>query len=140
MSSKLLGLFELLNRYLTKATEQIVLMASDEHIEKFVWNSSGADEKDDIEKVVAENDEDGLSDEEGDARRIFSFEVSQSEDVEKRITVRDGFTVCNQLLCICGLSVLTPCSGQASSNQVQSTATYLYQYETRSIRHAPCYR
>jgi hypothetical protein len=69
-------------------------MVSDEHLDKFVWNKSRLGAKSDMEKAEAEGEErDEQSDDEGDATRIFSFEVSQLEGVEKKITVRDGFSV-----------------------------------------------
>lgn len=77
---------------MTKATEQVLLMVSDEHLNKFAWTQDRAEAGAALERAEAEDK--GESDDEGDMKRIFSFEVSQSEEVDdKRITVRDGFTV-----------------------------------------------
>jgi hypothetical protein len=68
--------------YLTKLCDQVLCLISQEHAEKLVWKTS-------TDQDMADDDE--------DAERMFSFEVSKTNEQEESVNWRAGFEVSAQL-------------------------------------------
>ncbi len=66
--------------YLTKITDQVIALISDEHSRKLVW----LDDKDD--DAIINMDEDGYD-------RMFTYEVSKTNEREENITMEKGVEV-----------------------------------------------
>jgi hypothetical protein len=64
--------------YLTKLCDQVLCLISPEHADKLVWQTS--------------SDQDASEDDE-DSDRLFSFEVSKTNEQEESVTWRVGFEV-----------------------------------------------
>lgn len=70
----------LLPRYLTKITDQVICLISDEHGDKLVWSE----------------DKEGASVgtfDEVEFDRMYTFEVSKTNEQEETVTVLEGFSV-----------------------------------------------
>jgi hypothetical protein len=67
-------------RYLTKISDQIIVLLDQEHASEMQWKDSRADDDDDD----SSDDDDG---------RLFSFEVSKSVEQEESVGTRPGFEV-----------------------------------------------
>lgn len=74
-------------RYLTQLSDQIVSLVSTEQAKSFVWDSSIRNVE--TQAVREGEDDDGDDDDE----RMFSFEVSKSEEQEENVTASEGFQV-----------------------------------------------
>ena len=72
--------YSLSSRYLTKISDQVICLLADKHSDAIVW-------RDDIE--VEDEDED----DEDDGDRMFTFEVSKTNEQEEGVTSKTGFTV-----------------------------------------------
>jgi len=68
-------------RYLTKITDQLVCFLSPKQEKAIVWND------DSVTEVME------IDDEQSD--RLFTFEVSKTNEQEEGVTVRPGFSVCH---------------------------------------------
>lgn len=68
-----------LRRYLTKVTDQVVALISEEHVNTLVW-------RDEAEDGVVEDSED-------DSDRLFSFQVAKTNEQEENVVMRPGFKV-----------------------------------------------
>ncbi len=66
-------------RYLTKIADQVVCLLSDDHAQAIVWRNEVEPEDEDMD----DDDDD----------RLFTFEVSKTNEQEEGITSRPGFTV-----------------------------------------------
>ncbi|TDL23181.1 hypothetical protein BD410DRAFT_839090 [Rickenella mellea] len=66
-------------RYLTQTTDQVIALVSDEHCKKLVW----ADEQDSIVSPL----------EEDDSERLFTFEVSKTNEQEEDVKFYPGFII-----------------------------------------------
>ncbi|RPD81278.1 hypothetical protein L226DRAFT_549908 [Lentinus tigrinus ALCF2SS1-7] len=66
-------------RYLTKITDQVVCLLSDEHAQTIVWRDEVQSEDEDMD----DDDDD----------RLFAFEVSKTNEQEEGITSRPAFTL-----------------------------------------------
>lgn len=77
-------------RYLTKITDQIAVLISDEYSRKLVL----VDEVDDSSSTV---DMSGGFDE-AESDRMFTFEVSKAHEQEENVELREGFAVKTPLL------------------------------------------
>ena len=75
------------NRYLTKITDQLVVLVSPTQANAFVWNTS-AQNKDRLTDQAVDDEED-----EEDDLRMRSFEVSKSLEQEEDAIASDGFKV-----------------------------------------------
>ena len=67
-------------RYLTKISDQVVCLMSDEHASSIIWKGNDADESD-----VVFDDE--------DTDRMFDFEVTKTNEQEENVKSRAGFEV-----------------------------------------------
>ncbi|EJF62764.1 hypothetical protein DICSQDRAFT_57253 [Dichomitus squalens LYAD-421 SS1] len=67
-------------RYLNKICDQVICFMSDEHANAIIWRGDDPD-----------SDQESLDDE--DADRLFTFEVSKTNEQEEGVTVRPGFEV-----------------------------------------------
>ncbi|KIJ61761.1 hypothetical protein HYDPIDRAFT_115585 [Hydnomerulius pinastri MD-312] len=65
-------------RYLTKICDQVTALISEEHAKSIVWSEPDNDDE------LAESDED-------DTDRLFTFEVSKTNEQEEGVSVRPGF-------------------------------------------------
>jgi hypothetical protein len=68
--------------YLTKLCDQVLCLISQEHADKLVWKTS-------TDQDIADDDE--------DTERLFSFEVSKTNEQEESVSWRAGFEVSAQL-------------------------------------------
>lgn len=68
-------------RYLTKLTDQIVCLISDEDERDVVW-------PEDVEDTETEHDDD-----DEDSDRLFAFEVFKTNEQEENVVARTGFSV-----------------------------------------------
>lgn len=66
-------------RYLTKITDQVVCLISDEHARAIVWNDA-----EDLPPVDTWEE---------DSDRLYTFEVLKTNEQEENVTARPGFTV-----------------------------------------------
>lgn len=91
------------HRYLTKMCDQVVSLISSEHAQTILWNEEEDSEDEDILEV--DHDE---------SDRMFTFEVSQTNEQEETVAVRKGFKVSSSLLCdwVDGTDVWGPTSGR----------------------------
>ena len=69
------------NRYLTKITDQLVVLVSKEQGSKLVWM-----DKQDVDES------DPFADDDSD--RLVSFEVKKASEQEENVQLKDGFAVC----------------------------------------------
>ncbi|KAJ3555967.1 hypothetical protein NM688_g2284 [Phlebia brevispora] len=76
-------------RYLTKITDQVVALISDEHANTIVW----AEEDDSLDCDEDEND------------RLFTFNVAKTKEQEEGVSMRPGFEVCTVLIDDCDIEV-----------------------------------
>lgn len=74
-----------MKRYLTQLTDQIVAVVSDEQAMSFVWDSGTRNAE--VPTMQAEDSDDD------DDSRMFTFEVSKSEEQEEDVTGVPGFKV-----------------------------------------------
>lgn len=72
---------------MTKLTDQIIVVISEEHGCKLVWEDSEAPNEDETESLFNEEHE--------ESDRLFTFEVSKANEQEENVRIRDGFSVCN---------------------------------------------
>lgn len=72
-------------RYLTKMCDQVTALISPEHARSIVWSEQ------DGENTVMEMEEDQDQDE---SDRMFTFEVTKTNEQEETVTSRPGFKVC----------------------------------------------
>ena len=70
----------LLDSYLTKMCDQVVALLSADHSESIIWNEDG----DDTSSVDIDT---------GDSERVFTFEVSRTNEQEETAVSRPGFQV-----------------------------------------------
>jgi hypothetical protein len=68
------------NRYLTKLCDQVVALLSPEHSASIVWNDGDGDNKS-VDVDV------------GDSDRLFTFEISKTNEQEENAVARPGFQV-----------------------------------------------
>ena len=68
--------------------DQVVSLISSEHAQTILWNEEEDSEDEDILEV--DHDE---------SDRMFTFEVSQTNEQEETVAVRKGFKVSSSLLC-----------------------------------------
>lgn len=66
-------------RYLTKLTDQVVALISDEHAQSIIFKEEMSDEDMEID--------------DDDSDRLFAFEVSKTNEQEENVTLRPGFEV-----------------------------------------------
>lgn len=67
-------------RYLTKITDQIICLISDEHGDKLVWSEA--------KEGASAATLDGVG-----VNRIYGYEVSKTKDQEEDVTISEGFSV-----------------------------------------------
>jgi hypothetical protein len=68
-------------RYLTKISHQTMVLVAPEHASRIVWRS-----EDDVDDMNVDDDED-------EADRMFSFEVSKTKEQDENVTAKPGFVV-----------------------------------------------
>lgn len=85
-SSKLRAYAQNAHRYLTQLSDQIVALVSTEQAKSFVWDSN-------IRNTEMQAARDAEDDDDDDTMRMFSFEVSKSEEQEDNVTASEGFQV-----------------------------------------------
>ena len=68
-----------LDRYLTKITDQVIALISEEHASSIIW-------KEDSEDYVMDVDETEVD-------RLFTFEVSKTNEKEENVSSSAGFVV-----------------------------------------------
>ena len=66
-------------RYLTKITEQVICLLSDDHSRSLVWDDAPDESPSDDWNMVSD--------------RLFTFEVLKTQDQEEGIAARPGFKV-----------------------------------------------
>jgi hypothetical protein len=69
------------DRYLTKISHQAMALAAPEHASRIIWKS-----EDDVDDMNVDDDED-------EADRMFSFEVSKTKEQDENVTAKSGFVV-----------------------------------------------
>ena len=67
-------------RYLTKICDQVVALLSPEHTKSIVWNDG-------------DSDTDSVDMDSGDTDRLFTFEVTKTNEQEENVMVSPGFKV-----------------------------------------------
>lgn len=72
-------------RYLTKISDQIICLMSPDQSQAFVWDHD--EKEDDVDTPLYEGEDEGNED------RLFTFEITQTNEQEEGVVSRPGFQV-----------------------------------------------